>query len=695
LLAVLAALWPRPAARADDWAPVTAAELAQTKSADYPDAPAEILSWRIDVDDVEYNVERRIVENLRYKIYDPSRVADLTRIQALPIPIDGNDTAEVTVRALLTLPDGTSREFGKDAIQERTVPGTGADRLWAARLLGGAGAEVKERFLAVTGITAGAILDVQLTEIQNPAPAWLVCNLQKEVYPVREVTYLQHLSRTDTYKAQSYLGNDKDRQVEWKPDAKQKLVEVIAHHLPPLAQEPFSAPMCDRALTVFSSYSLRTPNFFLRGEPQRIHLDPTAGPWVEFATLAGMYDQGDTPLTKATRELAAKVVGDAPTETTKAQRIHRYVADTYQRYLKAKSTDQSLPSRGGGFDTTLWTLMKVANFEDFTSAKIQPVDFLCLELGLDRAVGLEAQTVLLPNRQLMRFNPQFVSDLFLHESAARVRVDGAWHFSMPTTQEPLPFGQLPWYNQDTYALVGQVNKQEFVRVAPQPAAQSAIESTGEFTLGTDGSLTGRGGRRLTGSLAAALRTQLRNRPPAEQAAAIEKVLRSEYPLATATVSQVNGVDDPDQPLTYAFDLKWDGYAVATDQRLTFHPSVFHGNSSSPFPDPVRQGVVDFPYHWREIDDLTVHLPAGYQFESPSAPASFPREDLNYQVSLAYAAPTRVLHLRRDFSSELTYIQPANYAILRGLYANIARSDAHELILAKAQPADTGAASTQR
>ncbi len=89
--------------------------------------------------------------------------------------------------------------------------------------------------------------------------------------------------------------------------------------------------------------------------------------------------------------------------------------------------------------------MKVANFEDFTSrenrtAGISPAS----NWGLDRAVGLEAQTVLLPNRQLMRFNPQFVSDLFLHEDAARVRVDGAWRFALPTADQPLPFGQLPW-----------------------------------------------------------------------------------------------------------------------------------------------------------------------------------------------------------------------------------------------------------
>jgi hypothetical protein len=675
-----------PAAAAESWEPVSPAELAPTKSAEYPDAPAEILSWHIDIDELEYPVERRIVEHLRYKIYDPAQAADLTRIQALTAPIDGADAAAVDIRAQLTLPDGTSKEFGKEAILERAVPSAAAKQPWLSRLLSGPAAEAKERYLAVPGITAGAILDVQLTEIQNPAPAWLAYALQKETYPIREVTYVQHLSRTDQFKVQSYLANDKDRQVQWSPDAKQELVQVTARNLPPLAQEPFSAPLCDRALTVFASYAPRVANFFLRNEPQYIRLDPKAGPWVAVGTLAYMYDHDATPLTKATRELAAKVAGDAPTETAKAQRIHRYVAAAYQRYLKFMKETQ-VPTRG--MDSSPWSLMKVANFEDYPAAKIQRRDFLWLELGLDRAVGLEAQTVLLPNRQLMRFNPQFVSDLFLHEDAARVRVDGAWRFSLPTADEPLPFGLLPWYHQDTFALIGQANKQEFVRVSPQPAAQSAIETTGEFTLGTDGGLTGRGRRTLTGSLALALRSRLRGSAQAEQIAAVERSLKDEYPLATASVSQLAGVDDPDQPLTYAFDLDWKAYGVVSGQRITFHPSVFHGTAASPFTAASRHGVVDFPYHWRELDELSIHLPAGYEFERPSAPASFPREDLNYQVSLAYAAPTRLLQLRRDFSSELTYIQPANYPALQGLYANIARSDAHELTLARSQPAAPG------
>jgi hypothetical protein len=684
LLAAILLLGLRPAARADDtqpWAPVPPADLAQTQLAGYPDAPAAILFWNIEIDEQQYPKERKIAGYIRYKIFDPAKSANITRIADLTTSVGGSSTASGVMRARLTLPDGTSREFGKDAVQEKTVSQNGAAQSWTTRLFGGASTEVKERFLAIPGLKAGAILDIQVTEFQRPAIAWSVYSLQKELYPIRELTYVHRLSHLDLYKQQSYMVNDKGLQVESNSDKKQKIIRVTAHNLPPLASEPFSAPICDRALTVFCSYSAKIASIPLRNDSDYIQLDPKAGPWVSVATVAYMLENDCAGVTTDLKKLASQVVGNAPTETEKARRIHRYVADTFQRYLRY--LEQPKPSTGGYGS---WSLAGVAHFEDYPFAKIIGRDFLWLELGLYRAAGLDAQTVIVPDRKLMRFNTELVSEIFLHELATRVRADGIWRFSMPTAVNPLPFGELPWYFQDTSGLIAQANKQEFVRVPPLPAAMAAIQTTGEFTLAPDGSLTGHGQRSLTGSSATTVRAPLRKKNRTERIESIESGLKVEFPSATATVSRVDGVDDPEAPLTYAFDLNWSDYGVATKKRIIFRPSVFHGNTPSPFPAETRHNLVDFPYHWQEIDDLAIHVPEGYELESPSAPASIPRSDIRYKVNLAYAAPSRLLHLRREFSSELTYVQPANYPILHDLFARVARNDSHELILTRTKPA---------
>ncbi|MGD1030192.1 MAG: hypothetical protein ABSA05_03545 [Opitutaceae bacterium] len=690
LPALLAWLGSTPAARAGSggpWEPVSAAELNEAPPAEYPDVPAVVSTWKIDVDERDYPGERQIVEYIRYKIFDPEKAAGITRIEALTTSLNDNDVADVAIRARLTLPDGSSQEFGKDAIQERTVQENGAEDSWATRLLGRTGVSLKERFLAVPGLKAGAILDLQLTQTQKPAQPWSIYNLQKEIYPVRELTFVQHMSDSDKYVLQSSMANDKGRQVEWLPDQKQNLIRVAAHNLPPLAREPFSAPICDRALTVFSSYTPRVARLNLRNTHDYIRGDPKAGPWAAIATFAYLVEHDSTLPTKAISELTARIVGNAQTETEKARRIHRFVVDTCQRFLNRPVEPPAMTR----YNSTAWSLAAVAHFEDFQYAGIMTRDFIWLELAMYRAAGLEAQALLVPNRQVMRFNPEFVSEMFLHELVIRVRVDGAWRFSLPTAAIPLAFGELPWPLQGTFGLVAQVNKQEFVRVPALPAADSAAKTTGEFTLAADGSLTGHGQRSLTGSLATALRARLLKKSRTERIESMEESLRAEYPSATTTVSQVDGVDDIDAPLKVEFDMNWSGYAIATKKRIILRPSVFHGTTLSPFSAETRHNLVDFPYLWRQIDEVSVHIPEGYEFESPDAPQSYPRSDLNYEVKLDYAAPTRVLHLHRDFSSQLGYVQVANYAALRELYANIARSDSHELILTTAKPAAGAAA----
>jgi len=668
------------------WDPVSPAELATAQSPTYPDAPAEIVFWRIEIDERNYPRSRRINESIRYKIYDPAKATSITRITGVVVSSDGTIGGVKTIRAHLVLPDGTSKEFGQDDVQERTVSKSGDEESWVTRLLGSKGTEVKERFLATPGLKSGAILDVQLTELQEPAFNGTVSTLQKELIPIRELTLTQRLSDSSDFNPQSILVNDKGLQVDWKEDAKKNVVETTAHNLPALVNEPFSAPISDRALTIFGSYSLRTFNFRARNRTDYFEIDPKAGPWARPATLYYMLDADATDPTRAVKALALKIIGDATTETEKARRIHRYVADTYQRYLHSHRANiirryNSVP------------LDEVAEFEDYPNVSIIGIDFLWLDLGLFRAAGFEAHAVLLPNRRLMRFNPQLFSEMFLNNIAARVRADGAWQFSLPTTEDDLPFGELPWPFQSSMGLIAQANKVEFVRIPSFPAAASTIETKGEFTLGTDGGLSGHAQRRFTGMPAINLRTQLRKMSAQERRDAIDKNLKSEFPIATAVVGELKGVDDIDVPLTFDFDLTWDDYAVATKKRMIFRPSVFHGTSLSPFSAETRHNLVDFPYHWREIDDVSIQMPAGYQFESPSAPRSFPRADLNYQVDLGYAPETRELHLRRDFASELTYVQPANYPLLRGMYANVARSDAQELVLTKSGPSPRPVAET--
>ncbi len=147
-----------------------------------------------------------------------------------------------TLHARLVLPDGRVTEYGREAMEEHVVARSGDEESWVTRLLGSEGATVKANFLAVPGIVAGAILDIQMTEEQQPAPNWMVYTLQKERFPIRELTFRQYLLDSSDFHPQSILANNKGLQVDWVEDQKKYFVQTTAHNLPPLAAEPFSPP---------------------------------------------------------------------------------------------------------------------------------------------------------------------------------------------------------------------------------------------------------------------------------------------------------------------------------------------------------------------------------------------------------------------------------------------------------------------
>jgi hypothetical protein len=141
------------------WRPVTPAELAETAPQIESDVPAEVVFWTIETDDSEFPTQRRITEYIRYKIFAPDKVESITRISQLAAAEGGVDMKRLELMARLTLPNGTVKEFGKDAIQERSVSRSAGEQTFLQRVFGGDDKETKEKFIAVSGVEAGAILE--------------------------------------------------------------------------------------------------------------------------------------------------------------------------------------------------------------------------------------------------------------------------------------------------------------------------------------------------------------------------------------------------------------------------------------------------------------------------------------------------------------------------------------------------------
>jgi hypothetical protein len=646
-----------------------------------------VLFWKIEINDHDMALTgRRVTEYIRYKVYDPSRTEDITRLAAVEATVEDIKLSDVTIRGRLTLPDGTVREIGQDSIHERPLQHRATEDTFLQRLFGSEGPVLNEQFVAVEGITPGSVLEFQ-TESKLRTSYNFIKNLQRLNIPVRHVDCIVDLFQGKEFNGAAFSANPTHLAIDQSFDQKSAVYHISASNLPPLVDEPMSPSINSRSLTVFDNED--NTMLALRHTMSAVRIVSSDGPWAPVAAKVSLIEADATMyFLQAQVNEAKKVVAGAKSETEKARLIHNYVHDRYMSFRESLAGKGPVISHYADMPLDI-----VMDFEKHPKGTVTAGDFLWLEIAMDRAFGIESQAVLLPNRNVMPFNPRLPSAMFVPQIAARVKVDGAWKFSLPNLQDWVPFGWVPARFQNGVGLVAQDGKQEFVDVPYTSASQSTIEETGSFTLNPDGSLEGHAHRRLTGEPAIALRPRQRDATDSQFQVIVARRLKTQFPSAEIKVTSVAGLGDPDVPLEYDFDLTWPGYATATKTRLIFQPFAVHGAAPPPFAAPDRKYSVEFPIRWQEIDDISLRLPDGYSLEAPTAPQSAVVGDvLSYKVAIGATANANEIHIRRDFVSDISSVPASAYSTLKKWYDLVAQGDQHELVVAKAKPASAPASS---
>lgn len=667
------------------WDPLSPQDLASPPPPVDPSAPAEAIFRRISVDDSDFPAERRIHTYVRYRIFDPERAVSITRLALPSVSLDGVRSARVTVDARLLLPDGQIKVFGSDAMRERTVVESATEKSWFSRLFS-SGLEVRERYLAITGIVPGSILELQFDSTDSNPARMLDWVLQQPEYPDRRLAFSYRASNSSEWTFGRYVLNTGPVRARAETDDRHRRLVLTVDNLAALTSEPVSGVPADHALTFIAVYEPangRVLNVY--NTAQHFDLNLRRYPWSAYASECYLIELDRIDQTGRIRRLAAQITARAESPEAKARAIHDWVQDLYLRYSHRLR-------RSGQFDA-------VRNIDDLTEIDSNPRlvastnDFIALEVGLDRIVGLDAHTVMLPRRSQIPFSQQMVGPAFLPVLAARVHVGNEWKFSDPVTDTHYAFGALPWESEGYVALVAGPG-QEFVPVPLSPPEFSQVVDSGTFALHANGDLTGQGARILTGHLAEIARYQLRNADATAQKAHFRRQLQADLKGADVAVDEITGLYDPYRPLRVAYHLTWPGYAERTNTRLVFHPGVFHGDRASPFTDGPRHSAFRFPYAWQEHDRAILSLPDGYTLETREMPPSLPNRALDYRCGIAQEAGNGRIHYSRDFTSRLAVVPASAARAIYAIYDAIAARDRFELVAvrhAAARTTDTGEA----
>jgi hypothetical protein len=652
------------AASKPKWEPVAPSDLADTSPQVEANAGAEAIFYRLEIDDKNYPHRRVHRLYSRVKIYEPERVPEILTTKTVSIGADADEHLELNAR--LHLANGEVKEFGKEAFLERTTEIKGGGGWW--RIFRSGATKVAEKYLAVSGVERGAVLEYW-SEWEEQDPSDRIMPFQFAEVPVRRLdvvySYKPPRRHEPRWKIRAFWLD------QGVADARgARLVEapgemrVTAENLPSIVPARFAGPPSDFVLSLGLVY------------------DGGARAW---SWLAGDYARWDGERGEATSRIkkqATALTADLKSDLVKAKRIHDFVQKLYREY-RTVADSKTLKSAKDVYPDEVLDCVK-------TKRAIMRYNFLDLTLALCRASGLEARSVLLPDRSEMRFNWSHNLTDFLPYRVIGVQIDGRWHYSLPLMH--LPFGMLPWMCEGQAGLLTGRSREQ-VGVPASEAERSLVKNFGDFKLAPDGSLEGACRSIFTGHPAVMMRLALDGESQTAQQLIMKDVLIGSFVPCTLEILEIVGAQGTEEPLTVKYTVKIEGYAAFTKEMITLNPLIFRTGErgSSPFSARERQTPVSFPYRWGENDEIEIEIPEGYMLSGSYRPPAYPGEILHYSTEIKYRPKTRRLLVNRVFRSNVLEVPAAGYPELKRWYDAVAAADAHEVTFKKQAALDEASA----
>ena len=424
-ISFVAAVAVRPvSAVSPKWDPVTPAELSEEKPQIEAEAAAEILTYRLEIDDtnsVAYidgaygqmpdgtpRETRDVTTSIRYKIYAPAKAVIGHHLFGWRGSGEGPRTIITRSWLVMTLPDGTSRVFDKHDMRGTWNVAEFGHANGILSLLGSDKLNViQEQFLAVTGVVKGAVLDVweYVPNIQKTDS--MVNTVQRTDTPIRQFEYLSRYKPDSGIQHRYFVLNPCGGKMVH--DEKAGTLRFTAQNLPSIHNEPFSAPDAYFSLTIIEAYEYLTRSLHPRSDhvklPDSVPL--SLGAWAFYSTARDYQDADKGFANKRVREKAAELTAGVQDPREKAKRIYDYVQGLYQRFAYRADLENWYTRYIEGTD-------ELNDLDRIDSTVIQNEDFRYLFVRAQAcSAGLECHSIFSPSRVHFPFTIGMVSESLL------------------------------------------------------------------------------------------------------------------------------------------------------------------------------------------------------------------------------------------------------------------------------------------
>ncbi|HQZ83407.1 MAG TPA: DUF3857 domain-containing protein [Pyrinomonadaceae bacterium] len=630
------------------WRPIAPADLQATKPVVEPDADAEALLWETRIDDSsDDKLTRR--NYVRIKIFTERGREKFAKVD---IPFRKGRTKIKDIAARVVKPDGTAIELAEKDIFEREI-------------VRGNGVKVLAKSFAIPNIEPGVIVEYQYREsFEDGSFSGGRFYLQKDI-PVRDLVYYYKPYNDKEPKTQLYnttgAGFVKDEHGFYRLSRTNVPAYKEERYMPPDDMVMPYLALTGSSLDVSGNESAFMIRVFDRSNPTQF--------WGSFASMKSGLVAAWLKDSDGVKQFTQSLIGGAANDEEKLHRIYDFCRNLKNTTYDPSITDDQLKSI---LKQKTKDIVKTGAGASASSGQIN-----VLFGAMAAAAGFDTVAVYSSRRDEVFFDRKMTDTSLLTFAGVGVDVGGDYKVLNPGYKFA-PFGQLPWYRENSLALIFDTKRNGWIQLPLTPREKNLTKRTAKLTLTEDGTLEGTVSMELHGQEALAYRFTNYDDQRSKWEERLKDSIQKRMTNAEISNISIENFDDISKPIVQRYTIKVPNYAQKTGKRMFFQPGIFEYGTSAAFASTTRTYGIAFTYPWSEKDEVEITYPSMYEIDNGEAPGGADAGDISKDTFRIQSDPAASkIKYFRDFyfgTPDTLTFDVSKYSAVKELWDMIQKSD---------------------
>jgi Domain of Unknown Function with PDB structure (DUF3857)/Transglutaminase-like superfamily len=248
------------------------------------------------------------------------------------------------------------------------------------------------------------------------------------------------------------------------------------------------------------------------------------------------------------------------------------------------------------------------------------------------------------------------------------------------TNDKVPFGMIPGYEQTSYALVVANNGGELVQMPKLAPALNRLMRVAHLQLAPDGSLSGEVEELRSGEEAANMRAHLESIDKDKRVKYFEALLSSFLDRSKLTYASISGLDKHDEPLILRYKFEAANYAKSAGDLMLLRPRVLGENASGIAEDKKRRYAVSYERTKLQSDLVDIKLPPGYKVDELPGPTEVTAPFAEYKSKIE--AKDDKIYYNRMYTVKDLQVPLEDMGALRTFMRGVAADERNAAVLKK-------------